>query len=195
MILLRHGQSEFNVVYNVTRVDPGIPDPRLTAEGRRQALAAAAALAEHPLERLIVSPYTRTLETAEIVAAALGLPIEVEPLVREHCLFHCDIGSPRSALARRWPALDFAHLEERWWPDLDETETLLSARAEAFRHRMAARPGWERTAIVSHWGFIRALTGLRIPNGHLLRFDPHNRVARDLPRASAPSDLAPPGGT
>ena len=27
MILLRHGQSEFNVVYGVTRVDPGIEDP------------------------------------------------------------------------------------------------------------------------------------------------------------------------
>jgi len=195
MILLRHGQSEFNVVYNVTRVDPGIPDPRLTEEGRRQALAAAAALAAHPLERLIVSPYTRALETAEIVAGELGLPIEVEPLVREHCLFHCDIGSPRSALAERWPALDFAHLEERWWPDLDETEALLSARAEAFRHRMAGRDDWERAAIVSHWGFIRALTGLRIPNGHLLHFNPHSRVARDLPRNPGPSDLAPPEGT
>ncbi|HEX4569447.1 MAG TPA: histidine phosphatase family protein, partial [Dongiaceae bacterium] len=104
MILLRHGQSEFNVVYNATRVDPGIPDPRLTEEGRRQALAAAAALAAHPLERLLASPYTRALETAEIIAGKLGLAIEVEPLVREHCLFHCDIGSPRSALAERWPA-------------------------------------------------------------------------------------------
>jgi len=191
MILLRHGQSEFNVIYNATRVDPGIPDPRLTEEGRRQALAAAAALATHPLERLLASPYTRALETAEIIAGKLGLAIEVEPMVREHCLFHCDIGSPRSALAQRWPELDFAHLEERWWPDLDETEVLLSARAEAFRHRMAAKPDWERTAIVSHWGFIRALTGLRVPNGHLLRFDPHSRVTRDL----MASDLAPPEGT
>ena len=180
MILLRHGQSEFNVVYNVTRVDPGIPDPRLTEEGRRQALAAAAALAAHPLERLIVSPYTRALETAEIVAAELGLPIEVEPLVREHCLFHCDIGSPRSALVRRWPALDFAGLEERWWPNLDETEALLAARAEAFRVVMIGQPLWARTAIVSHWGFIRALTGQRVPNGHLLRFDPHSRETVDL---------------
>jgi glucosyl-3-phosphoglycerate phosphatase len=191
MILLRHGQSEFNAAFNATRVDPGIPDPRLTEEGRRQARAAAVALAAFPVERLIASPYTRALETAEIVAGELGLPIEVHLLVREHCLFHCDIGSPRSTLAERWPALDFAHLEERWWPDLDETEVLLSARAEAFRHRMAAKPDWERTAIVSHWGFIRALTGLRVPNGHLLRFDPHSRVARDL----MASDLAPPQGT
>ena len=36
MILLRHGQSEFNAAFNATRVDPGIPDPRLTEEGKRQ---------------------------------------------------------------------------------------------------------------------------------------------------------------
>ena len=34
MILVRHGQSEFNAVYSVTRVDPGIPDPQLTDIGR-----------------------------------------------------------------------------------------------------------------------------------------------------------------
>ena len=45
MILVRHGQSEFNVVYSVTRVDPGIPDPKLTDEGRRQARDVASALA------------------------------------------------------------------------------------------------------------------------------------------------------
>jgi len=49
MILLRHGQSEFNVVYNVTRVDPGIPDPRLTEEGRRQALVAADGALRQPV--------------------------------------------------------------------------------------------------------------------------------------------------
>ncbi len=34
MLLIRHGQSEFNVVYSVTRQDPGIRDPKLTVEGR-----------------------------------------------------------------------------------------------------------------------------------------------------------------
>jgi broad specificity phosphatase PhoE len=186
MILLRHGQSEFNLAFNLTRVDPGIPDPRLTAEGKRQAEAAAALLADHAVERLLASPYTRALETAEIVAGALGLAVEVEPMVREHCLFHCDIGSPRSDLARRWPALDFAHLEERWWPNLDESEETLSARAESFRRRMAGEPAWQRTAIVTHWGFIRALTGERVPNGHLLRFHPESRAV---------SNLAPAGPT
>ncbi len=186
MILVRHGQSEFNVVYRVTRVDPGIPDPKLTAQGRRQAKAVAQCLAPHGLRRLLVSPYTRALETAEIIAATLGLDLRIEPLVREHCRFHCDIGSFRSDLARRWPAIDFAHLEERWWPDLDESEEALDARGQEFRRVMAQERDWARTAVVTHWGFIRALTGQRVPNAHLLRYDPHTGVSTDLAPAAVP---------
>jgi broad specificity phosphatase PhoE len=186
MILLRHGQSEFNVVYSRARVDPGIPDPRLTPDGRRQAAEAAARLGPHRLERLVSSPYTRALETATIVAEALGLAIEIEPLVREHCLFHCDIGSPRSALEGRWPGVDFSRIEERWWPNLDESEEALAARGQDFRRRMAGREDWQRTAVITHWGFIRALTGLTVPNGHLLRFDPHSGSAIDLARDKVP---------
>jgi len=186
MILLRHGQSEFNVIYSRTRVDPGIPDPRLTEDGRRQAADAATKLESHRLERLICSPYTRALETATIVAEALGLAVEIEPLVREHCLFHCDIGSPRSALEQRWPTVDFAMLEERWWPNLDESEEMLAARGQHFRRHMAGREDWERTAVITHWGFIRALTGLTVPNGHLLRFDPHSGTAVDLAQIDVP---------
>lgn len=186
MILVRHGQSEFNVVYSVTRVDPGIPDPKLTDEGRRQARAVADSLAPHGLRRLLVSPYTRALETAEIIAATLDLELRVEPLVREHCRFHCDIGSMRSDLARRWPEIDFAHLEERWWPELDESEEALAERGRKFRDAMALDRSWPTTAVVTHWGFIRALTGERVPNGHLLRFDPRTGFASDLAPASVP---------
>ena len=45
MILLRHGQSEFNLHFSVTRRDPGIIDPRLTPLGHQQAEDAARALA------------------------------------------------------------------------------------------------------------------------------------------------------
>src|ERR1700733_1034114 len=64
MFLLRHGQSFFNLYFNSTRIDPGIEDPELTPLGVEQARAAAAALASTPLTRIIVSPYTRALQTA-----------------------------------------------------------------------------------------------------------------------------------
>ena len=70
MILLRHAESEFNVHYSRTRVDPGIRDPELTALGREQAHGAARALDGRAIARLITSPYTRALQTAEIVARA-----------------------------------------------------------------------------------------------------------------------------
>ena len=41
LVLLRHGQSEFNVHFAKTRIDPGIEDPALTEIGRAQARAAA----------------------------------------------------------------------------------------------------------------------------------------------------------
>ena len=59
----------------------------------------------------------QAVPNAAIVADELGgdLAVEVEPLVRERCVFSCDIGTPRSELERLWPRLDFGHLEECWW--------------------------------------------------------------------------------
>ncbi len=185
MILVRHGQSEFNVVFSVTRRDPGIRDPRLTAEGRRQAEAAADALVGHGIRRLIASPYSRALETAEIVARRLDVPVSVEPLVGERAAFACDIGTPRGDLKARWPHLALDHLEEEWWPALEESEDGLSTRCAAFRAHMTRQRDWARIAVVSHWGFIRGLIGLTVQNGAVLRIDPHR------PEAEAEILLAP----
>lgn len=173
MMLLRHGQSEFNAVFSVTRQDPGIADPRLTEAGRAQAAEAARGLAGAGIRRIIVSPYTRALETAAIVAEALDLPVSVVSAeVRERYAFACDVGTPASALARAWPLLDFSHLPERWWPEADEPHAAIEARARKFRTAMAAGPRWEEALVVSHWGFILSLTGESVPNGALRRCDP-----------------------
>jgi broad specificity phosphatase PhoE len=172
MILLRHGQSEFNLHYTATRIDPGIPDPCLTALGQEQARAAAIALADVGIERIIASPYTRALQTAAPVAAALGLPVLINPVVRERYSFVCDVGSPRSALSAAWPQHDFSVIEDVWWPTGDEPEAEVLARAALFRAEMAALPDWSRTLVVSHWGFIMSLTGQSVQNGQWLRFDP-----------------------
>ncbi|WP_119460534.1 histidine phosphatase family protein [Rhodospirillaceae bacterium SYSU D60014] len=171
MILIRHGQSEFNIAFDATRIDPGIPDPKLTDKGRRQARAVAEALRDERIERLIVSPYTRTLETATAIAERLSLPITIEPLVRERAFFVCDIGSPRAELTLTWPRYRFDHLEECWWPN-EESETELLDRCARFRAAMAATADWRRVAVVTHWGFIRGLTGHEAENCEMIRFDP-----------------------
>jgi broad specificity phosphatase PhoE len=177
MILIRHGQSEFNVVYGATRRDPGIPDPRLTADGRRQAAAVGRELAALGIARLLVSPYTRAIETAEIATGVHPVPVRIEPLVRERAAFTCDVGASRSELTKRWPHHDFDHIDEVWWAEFEESENALHARAAAFRAATAASDGWRDTAVVTHWGFIRALTGLPVPNGAMVRFDPTGEAA------------------
>ena len=172
MKLVRHGQSHFNVVYGATRQDPGIVDPGLTEEGVRQAEAAAEALAEQDLRRVLASPYTRTLHTADIIASLLGLPVTIEPLVRERCFFTCDIGTPRSELTPRWAHFDFGDLPERWWPEPEETEDELAHRCRSFRTAMAQTEDWPHVLVVSHWGFIRGLTGEAVTNGTVVAFEP-----------------------
>ncbi len=181
MILLRHGQSEFNLHYTATRRDPGIPDPRLTQLGQKQAEDAALALAPHGIERIIASPYTRALQTAAPVAAALGIPVFINPVVRERYSFVCDVGSPRTELESAWPAHDFSAIDEIWWPAGDEPEAAVLARAAVFRAEMAALPDWSRTLVVSHWGFIMSLTGLSVQNGQWLRFDPTAPPPTNIP--------------
>lgn len=173
MILVRHGQSHFNVHFAKTRIDPGIVDPGLTEEGERQAKAAAESLAEQGIRRIIASPYWRTLHTAEFIAGHLGLPVTIDPRVRERYFFTCDIGSHRSDLTKRWPDYGFGDLPERWWPEEEETEDALALRCADFKRSMMDQGDWDGLLIVSHWGFIRGLTGEAVGNGVALRFDPH----------------------
>lgn len=173
MILIRHGESEFNVIFNRTGRDPGIPDPKLTPRGREQVQRTAAELQRQgrPIRRLITSPFTRALETAAIIAEALKLPVEVEHIVHEHACYGCDIGTPISTLAERWPALDFSHIPEIWWPEAEPHESL-HRRCADFRAKAAAFSDWQHVAVVSHWAFIRGLTGHDARNAEVVPFDP-----------------------
>jgi broad specificity phosphatase PhoE len=172
MILLRHGQSEFNLHFGATRRDPGIIDPRLTPFGHTQAEEAAQQLVGQGIERIIVSPYTRALQTAQPVAAALQVPVIIDPIVRERFAYACDIGSPRTDLEQAWPALDFSRVENIWWPAVEEPEPGIVGRAARFRAALAERHDWANTLVVSHWGFILSLTGQSVANGQWLRCDP-----------------------
>ena len=172
MYLLRHGQSEFNVHFSKTRVDPGIEDPALTPLGRSQAVEAAEHLAGLPIRRIVASPYRRALQTAMAVAERLMIEIEIDPLIRERCWFVCDVGTPAAQLRQDWPHIDFGDLPDRWWPEAGESEDELDARCRAFADRLDSATGWGETVYVSHWGFIRGLTGHTVANGTLVALAP-----------------------
>lgn len=81
MILwVRHGQSTWNVM---DRLQGQELSPPLTDLGREQAGHAAEALVDRGVVRVLSSPATRALETAQIIARRLGLDVEVEPLLLE----------------------------------------------------------------------------------------------------------------
>lgn len=172
MLLIRHGQSHFNLAYNRTRIDPGIVDPGLTPEGEQQIRAAAAALAGRDIRRIVTSPYRRTLESSAILAECLDLPVSIEPLVRERSYFTCDIGTPCSQLTAHWPMHDFSQLPEVWWCDPEESEADLEARCASFHAAMAGLEDWPQILVVSHYAFIQGLTGQAIANAATVQHDP-----------------------
>lgn len=62
--ILRHGEAQPHARRDADR--------ELTAHGREQVLHSAAHLIGQPLDRILVSPYVRAQQTAELVRKALG---------------------------------------------------------------------------------------------------------------------------
>jgi broad specificity phosphatase PhoE len=71
LVLARHGQS----VSNAVRRFQGVQDVPLSELGQRQAEALGAALARRRIAAIYASPLQRAHRTAEIVAAATGVPL------------------------------------------------------------------------------------------------------------------------
>jgi isoleucyl-tRNA synthetase len=70
--LTRHGESELNT-QNILNGELGVRNG-LTEKGRAQVREAIAALKELGIERIYHSPLERTVETARMIAEALGIP-------------------------------------------------------------------------------------------------------------------------
>lgn len=79
--LLRHGQTDWNLEGRWQGQSPRAPG--LNETGRAQAAAAAEALRDERILAVYSSDLPRARETAERVAAALGLPVTLEPRLRE----------------------------------------------------------------------------------------------------------------
>jgi 2,3-bisphosphoglycerate-dependent phosphoglycerate mutase len=89
LLLLRHAESRFDAA-------TGDAERGLSTTGLRQAQALVAALSAARPDRLFTSPYRRARDTLQPTAAALRLPVTVEPALRE-CEFQRTSGE-------RWPA-------------------------------------------------------------------------------------------
>ena len=147
ILLLRHGQSEGN---EGGRFGGQGPTP-LTALGRAQAAAAAAALADEGLTAIYASDLVRAVETAEPIARTSGLPVETSAALRERSV-GVFTGLTFAEAEQRYPE-HFAAMMRResdTCPPEGETHAECTARAVAFVERAVARHPGGRVLFVSH---------------------------------------------
>jgi len=125
LLLVRHGESEANVIHSL---DCAVPGPALSPLGQVQALALAELLAGEDIRLICASTMLRAQQTVTPLAERLGLPITIRDGIRE---FNVGDLHPRNDRA--------AHIM------LDElmTSWLLNGDRNAFR------PGGESSAEVT----------------------------------------------
>ncbi|GLW13757.1 bifunctional RNase H/acid phosphatase [Streptomyces sp. NBRC 13847] len=161
-VLLRHGETALTPEKRFS--GSGGTDPELSAAGRRQAEATAAALAARgTIEAVVSSPLRRCRETAEAVAVRLGLEVRIEEGLRE-----TDFGA--------WEGLTFAEVRERHPEDLDawlasakaeptgggESFAAVARRVAVARDKLLARYAGRTVLLVTHVTPVKTLVRLAL---------------------------------
>ncbi|MDI3405937.1 bifunctional RNase H/acid phosphatase [Streptomyces cavernicola] len=161
LVLLRHGETALTPEKRFS--GSGGSDPELSAIGREQAERVAAALAARgTVQEIVSSPLRRCRETADAVAARLGLGVTVEQGLRE-----TDFGV--------WEGLTFAEARERYPDELDawlsapdaappggESFAEVATRVEEARARLVARYAGRTVLLVTHVTPIKTLVRLAL---------------------------------
>ncbi|MFF8843883.1 bifunctional RNase H/acid phosphatase [Streptomyces sp. NPDC015127] len=161
-VLLRHGETALTPEKRFS--GSGGSDPVLSEAGRRQAEAAAAALAARgTIQAVVSSPLRRCRETAETVASRLNLDVTYDEGLRE-----TDFGA--------WEGLTFAEVRERYPEDLDawlaspkvpptgggESFATVARRVASARDRLLARYRGRTVLVVTHVTPIKTLARLAL---------------------------------
>jgi broad specificity phosphatase PhoE len=183
---IRHAQSEFNVIFMETRIDPIMYDSVLSPFGMQQAVGVKNNIAELNITRVIVSPFIRTLQTASQIFGD-DYPFEVSHGVREQLSNSCDVGSHRDVLKEKYPHLEFGHLPDVWWHqgELDERglavepHEVLIKRTDAYLKTLKPDANGS-TAIVTHGNFIHAVTGEFTVNCEIVKIDLDTREFQSI---------------
>jgi probable phosphoglycerate mutase len=138
------------------RSNPGQgSDPDLSPEGRVQVARLPDALARFPISRLLSSPQRRAVQTAEPVAAARGLTLEIDDRFAEYdrgLPAYIPIESIRDENPQEWARLAEGHLPST----IDENAFRARVRA-AVKDAAAAADHEDTVAVFSHGGVINVV--------------------------------------
>ena len=155
---LRHGWSKANEAgVIVSRIDSGARiEYGLHATGQEQASAAGEAFRDIVGERpvaVLSSDFSRTFQTAKIVAAAVGADVVAEPALRERDFGAFELG-PNTAYDQVWArdAVDATHTA---W-GVEAASAVLERAAGAVQRVEGAREG-HVVLLVSHGDCLQIL--------------------------------------
>ena len=140
---LRHGETD----WNARGISQGNVDIPLNPTGLAQARSAAQKLRNRGIASIIASPLSRARATAELASEALGLPVAIDPDLRE-VAFGVQEGQAMSGWFSDWVSGAFT-------PQGAETFAALRRRAVAAVNRATALP--PAVLIVAHGALFRSL--------------------------------------
>ena len=156
LILLRHGQTDFNVAGRMQ----GHLESVLTPIGRAQAVAAAPVVAALAPDRLISSDLSRAADTAELVGAVCGLPVKLDARLRETHLGQWQ-GMSVDEIEAEYPgAIATWRSDAAWAPPGGESRIQVVERSRPVVDEVDAEPsdgGSEALLVVAHGGLIAGL--------------------------------------
>jgi probable phosphoglycerate mutase len=150
LLLIRHA-----LPVRIEGAEGTAADPELADLGHEQSRALADYLAGEHIDVLYVSPLRRARQTAEPVAARLGLDVIVDEELAEfdrHSHFYIPIEELKQEKDERWDDL----VEGRWGVDGEvDPATFKAVVVAAVERVIKAHPG-KAVAIVCHGGVINA---------------------------------------
>ncbi|WP_343571843.1 glucosyl-3-phosphoglycerate phosphatase [Mycobacterium sp.] len=172
LVMLRHGQTAFNVGSRMQ----GQLDTELTELGRAQAVAAAEALAKHQPVLIVSSDLRRAYDTAVALQERTGLRVRADDRLRETHLGDWQ-GMTHAEIDTTAPGARLAWRDNATWaPHGGEDRVDVAARGVPLvAELVAGEAEWgaddepvRPVVLVTHGGLIAALTAalLRLPVGN-----------------------------
>ena len=170
--IFRHGQTDMNAA---GRWQGQTVDMPLNAEGERQAYDLAGELKQTGMEMIFSSPLKRAVQTAQIVAGALRIPVRIDNELIEGCFGEAE-GKTRDEIQTLYPEIaeQWRRLEEETMDvhfNGGETKRQIQQRMVKTLEKIARKSDCGIIGISAHSATIRCfalLFGIKmytVPNG------------------------------